>query len=117
MLTRVLLVSAIVLTIAAALAAPKLMRPDGPDRPGKNETGAVLPAQPPAEQSRVQVQQTFVQPVEVVETGRTLPVAARRNGAVRTASAKRAPETFIAKAARTLIGDGRYRPEPFPRAR
>ena len=107
MLTRILIVSAVVLTIAAALAAPKLKN---------TQTEAVL-QQPVHEPQRVEVQQQIVRPVVVLEARRLPRPAARPRAAARIAGTKPQPVTFIAKAARTLVGDGRHRPEPFPRAR
>ena len=107
MLTRILLVFAIALTIAGALAAPKLMN---------TQTSGVL-QQPVSQPRRVEVQQTLIRPVEVVEVRRGASARPSPTAGVRATRVKRPSGTFIAKATRSLIGDGRYRPEPFPRAR
>src|SRR5215207_9417941 len=107
MLRRVLMVSAIVVMIGAALVAPKLMN---------RHTKAVL-HQPVPERPRVQVQQIIVRPIVSVEARHAPRSSSRPSATSRAAPTKPQPVTFIAKAARTLMGDGRHRPEPFPRAR
>jgi hypothetical protein len=107
MLWRLLLGVALALTIGAAVAAPKLMN---------NRTDVVL-RQPVPATPRIQVQQTLIRAAETVETRQSAPSSRNTSRVPRSASAKPPTGTFIARAARTLVGDGRYRPEPFPRAR
>ncbi len=107
MVRRLLLGVALALTIGVAVAAPKLM----------NKRTDVVLRQPVPETPRVQVQQTLVRAVEMVESRQSVPPSRRTSRAVRFAAAKPPAGAFIARAARTLVGDGRYRPEPFPRAR
>jgi len=104
---RLVLAVALALIIGVVVAAPKLMN---------TRTDTVL-RQPVPEPQRVRVQQTLVRPIETVEARQSPRPSRDAVATVRSASSRPQPTTFIARAARTLVGDGRYRPEPFPRAR
>ena len=106
-LMRLALAVALAVIIGVVVAAPKLMN---------TRTDTML-RQPVPEPPRVRVQQTLVRPIEVVETRQSPRPSRTAVAAVRSPSSKPQPATFVARAARTLVGDGRYRPEPFPRAR
>lgn len=113
MLTRIVIALSILLVILVASMAPKLV--NGPAAPAvadqhTTQAAATMP-------DRVEVQQQIVQAVETTEARRaerpTSPVARR----VIRQESPAASVTLIQRAARTLVGDGRHRPEPFPRAR
>jgi hypothetical protein len=117
MLPRLMIGLAAATAVLAALIAPKLMN---------RRTAAVIAehsvaptAVPPTE--RVVVQQQIVRAMETIETRRIQPVTvavAAVPGARVSAKAPAATRaTLLHRAARTLVGDGRHRPEPFPRAR
>jgi hypothetical protein len=115
MLTRLLIGVSILLTILAASVAPKLI-----NVPTESVIADIETTSPPVSVShldRVEVQQQIVRAVEATEARRAerpAPTVIRKT--IRRES-QAAPVTFIQRAARTLVGDGRHRPEPFPRAR
>ena len=83
------------------------------------------PAEPPP---AVRVQHAFVTPQVVVESAEVQPVGSDlktplrtvRKPEIRRASVSGAPNAssprLLARATRALIGDGRHKPQPFPRA-
>ena len=96
--------------IGVALAMPNIVRQAPP---------AAAASDPPPEARSVRVEHEFIalsdSVVPAEKTDRIVPArmsvapVRRRPGA--------APSTFAQKARRALLGDGRYRPEPFPAAR
>ena len=112
MLTRAVIGLSILLVVGAALIAPKLMKGRTIDVIADREA---TPAAGPVP-DRVEVQQQIVRAVQTTEARRLeRPVSqvVRKTAANRQAG----PATFMQRATRTLVGDGRHRPEPFPRAR
>jgi hypothetical protein len=76
---------------------------------------AESPHAPPADARPVVVEHRFV---TVPEPASAPPAVARpvRRAAVRSRP-RREPGTLLGRAARAVLGDGRHRPEPFPRPR
>ncbi|CAN5838775.1 hypothetical protein BH18ACI5_BH18ACI5_23280 [soil metagenome] len=114
MLTRAVIGLSIILTILAALLAPKLMKERTADEViADHDTTPGAVAVP----YRVEVQQQIVRAVETTEARRTERPASPAVRKTVKANIQAAPATFMQRATRTLLGDGRHRPEPFPRAR
>ena len=79
---------------------------DGPSR-------GAAPSEPPAVQIEHQLIRAAPAPSPQRPRARLLH-AVNRLAVARTPAAQR-PENFAVRAGRLLMGDGRYRPEPFPR--
>jgi hypothetical protein len=67
---------------------------------------------PPPEAESVRVEHQLVQASLFVPLARPRFAHA---AVTRRADVRRDPHRFVARASRALMGDGRYRPEPFPR--
>ena len=112
MLRRIVLALSVMLVILGALMAPKLMNGRAASAVAEQPI-----AQPTTSPDRVEVQQQIVKAVEATPVRRAeRPAATIARRAVLKQNPA-GPITFMQRAARTLVGDGRHRPEPFPRAR
>jgi hypothetical protein len=74
------------------------------------------------ERSRLAQTRTMPDPLSATptldaETVKAEPVAIRKPAASRASNRAPGDETLFAKARRAFMGDGRHRPEPFPRPR
>jgi hypothetical protein len=74
---------------------------------------AEAPAPPAADQPAVRIEQTLVA-APIVEEAAPLRAAVQR--ARPPARRQTRPEGFVSRTRQLIVGDGRYRPEPFPRA-
>ena len=83
---------------------------------------AVASPEPEPEMQSVRVEHEFITVADTVtaaeQTDRVMPPARLHSASFsRRPPLAPSPRTFAQKARRALLGDGRYRPEPFPAAR
>ena len=105
-----LIAGLLILSVVAAVAA--LRR--GPDRP---RVGAAVAAA--ASDAEVRVRHEFVTaaPASLLTPRTTLPGLPARRAVQRNAEHRAPRPGLIARARRAVTGDGRHRPEPFPRVK
>ena len=102
--------------IIAALAGVALLWP-------KPATAPIAAQQAPRDRVTVEHELIRAAPLSTIPRRNTFPTSRMtRPGAVRLAAAQTprtrtaiAPQGVVQRAKRLLMGDGRYRPEPFPR--
>ena len=103
------------LVVIVALAALTMYPP--PAQVGVRDPQAAQPAMklPPAPKPSVTLQHQLIQ-VEPVRPPRPAPSLRRALPSTRLAyGPSRHQDTLAARARRAVVGDGRFRPEPFPR--
>ena len=98
--------------IGLGLVTPVALRQLSDREPAVREPGP----QPASEDRAVRVEHEFITVAEA--SSEAAPPAGAAVRAVQPVRRERVePRTLAQKTRRALLGDGRYRPEPFPRAR
>ncbi len=100
--------------MVVALAALIMYPPPAQVGVGDPQTAAPAGKAPPAPKSSVTVEHELIQ-VEPMPRPKPAPRLRRPLPSTRLAYGAPRQETLVTRARRKFLGDGRFRPEPFPR--
>ena len=115
-MTRTIWLAAALVTTAATVL---LLREPRPDRPAAPADESIAFTHSPSRDVRVEHRFVSVAAPEA-RTASVLPTPVRTADSAplrRPSPARKADDALLAKARRVVLGDGKYRPEPFPRVK